>query len=376
MDKSLSDLIGELYDAAVDQGLLTGIARRIAATFDSTSTVVKIHGGDGRVALLDNTDNMNVAPSEQEWAEHWHRNDLWVERSVAFGLSRIVMGDDLVLPTEMKRSGYYQEWLRRLDIFHVVGAAFPAGTDRVGILGIHRPQHGVRYDEADRRRVGIFLPHLQRALMLSHRLAGVPLAQAAALDALDQLDTGVIVVGRARRIVYANSLAEELLRDNPQLGVSNGRLLIRETALNARLAAAVRDNLKTAQGQTARPTSAIAVPRAGRMPLMMTITPLRPNWSRLDGQQSLALVFMRDPERTAVVSNQLRELFSLTPTEAAIAGDLIRGRSISDIALVYGIGLGTVRSHLKKILIKTGTNRQAEAVARMAHSVLPVADRR
>lgn len=81
---------------------------------------------------------------------------------------------------------------------------------------------------------------------------------------------------------------------------------------------------------------------------------------------------MRDPDRATAVANQLREGFLLTPTEAAIAANLAGGQSLSRIAGAYGVGLGTVRSHLKKSLTKTGTNRQAEVVVLIARSVAPV----
>jgi DNA-binding NarL/FixJ family response regulator len=55
--------------------------------------------------------------------------------------------------------------------------------------------------------------------------------------------------------------------------------------------------------------------------------------------------------------------------EVAIASDLGCGRSLDDIAHRRGVGLVTVRSHLKQILAKTGTNRQAEAAALLAQSV-------
>src|SRR3546814_19256465 len=134
----LSDLIGHLYDAAIDERLWMGIAPRIASAFDSTSAVLKMHGGDD-VDLLDTTDNLVVAPSGQSLAEHWHRNDLWVERSIAFGMSRVITSDDLVSPAETKRTGFYQDWLRQPGIYHMVGAVFSAGRDRVGVPGIHPP---------------------------------------------------------------------------------------------------------------------------------------------------------------------------------------------------------------------------------------------
>lgn len=79
-------------------------------------------------------------------------------------------------------------------------------------------------------------------------------------------------------------------------------------------------------------------------------------------------IFIRDPE-LPITAERLCDLFGLTRTEAAVAAALGRGRSLEEIAAGMGIGLGTVRSHLKHILAKTGTHRQAEAVALLAGSV-------
>ncbi len=375
MEARLSDLIGHLYDAAVDERLWIGIAPRIASTFDSTSAVLKMHGSDD-VELLDTTENLVVPPGAQSLAKHWHRNDLWVERSIALGMSRVITSDDLVSPAETKRSGFYQDWLRQLEIHHMVGAVFRTGRDRTGVVGIHRPREAGYYADADRRKVEILLPHLQRALQLGRRLAEASLAQASSFDALDRLDIGVLVVNRSRRIVHANVIAESILRTNLTIGVLNGRLVMGNHTLNRRLAILVQDNLDTAGGNPGRPMAVLAVPRDERMPLTLAITPLRPIGSRLTGQPPLALIFIRDPERSTILSNQLCDLFDLTPAEAAIAADLAHGRSLAQIAAAHGIGLATVRSHLKKILAKTGTRRQAEVVALIAGSIVAIVNPR
>ena len=86
-----SGLIAHLYDAAIDDALWPGTANRIAETLGSTSTVLKLHGEGARVNLLECTDNLMVSEREQAWADDWHRKDLWVERSVAYGMERIIV---------------------------------------------------------------------------------------------------------------------------------------------------------------------------------------------------------------------------------------------------------------------------------------------
>src|SRR3546814_17749114 len=85
-------------------------------------------------------------------------------------MSRVITSRDLVSAAEEGRSAFYQEWLRHLDIHHMVGAVFPAGDDGIGVLGIHRPRRAGPYAAADRGRVTLLLPHHRRALPLGPRL--------------------------------------------------------------------------------------------------------------------------------------------------------------------------------------------------------------
>nr|WP_246343383.1 helix-turn-helix transcriptional regulator [Sphingobium jiangsuense] len=109
------------------------------------------------------------------------------------------------------------------------------------------------------------------------------------------------------------------------------------------------------------------------MPLALEVSPLRPSASAFGEQLPAVLVFIRDPE-APIAAARLRELFGLTRTEGAVAAALGRGAPLENIAASMGIGLATVRSHLKRILAKTGTHRQAEAVALLARSVSTVSN--
>jgi DNA-binding CsgD family transcriptional regulator len=366
--RCIDALIARLYDAAVDDTLWRGTAARIADVLGSTSAVLKLHGGDGSVRLLECTDNLIVSDRDRAWADDWHRRDLWVQRSVAFGLSRIVTSDDLVTRDEQARSGFYREWLHHLGIHHMLGAVFPAADGAIGVLGIHRPRDAGAYTPAQRRQAALVLPHLQRALRLGQRLAARARLDAAAVEALDRLDTGVLVVDDSCRIVYASATAQSLLRENAPLGVVAGRLVLRPPALHDRLRSMVGRVIEVASGRTARPATALSVPRVRQMPLALEVAPLRPSASALGEPQPMCLVFIRDPQAPIAVS-RLRDLFGLTRTEGLVAAALAQGHALDDIAAGMDIGVATVRSHLKRILAKTGTHRQAEAVALMARSV-------
>ncbi|MFN3304551.1 MAG: helix-turn-helix transcriptional regulator [Roseateles sp.] len=364
----IAGLLGHLYDAAADPTLWRGTAARVAAALGSTSAVLKLHGGSSAVQLLECTDNLVVTEAEQAWAEDWHRRDLWVERSMALGPSRIVTSDELVTPVEQRRSAFYQDWLRRLDIHHMLGAVFPVADGAVGVLGVHRPQGAAAYAAAERRQAALLLPHLQRALRLGQQLAARARLQQAALAALDRLDTGVLMLDAACRALHVSARAATLLRDNPELVFASGRFGLASPSVQQRLLARVRAAVDLAGGQPRAASAALSVPRPQRMPLALEVLPLLPTMGVFGATAPACLVFIRDPQAPLAVA-RLRELFGLTPAEAAVAAALAQGCAPEAIATATGTGVATVRTHLKRLLAKTGTHRQAEVVALLARSL-------
>ncbi|CAB3759159.1 LuxR family transcriptional regulator [Burkholderia sp. MSh2] len=365
LDNGLSALVGRLYDASLDGSQWVGMASTIAATFNANSAVLKLHDG-ASVQLLECTDNLQIPPARLDWANHWHQNDLWVNRAVARSVETIFTDRDLVTPREQRESGFYQEWLCELDIHHVVGTLFPVGDGALGVLGIHRPKSARHFGARDRRRAAFLLPHLQRAFQLSQRLSTV--RHEAALEALNRVDTGVLVTNQSCHVLYANAMAEYLLRASQAIHGLAGRVRLDDSALHERLVQLIRSSVSTASGRAKPLGRTLKVPRTGRLPLTLSVSPLRPS-GLIRTATPLALVLLRDPEYPTASVCHLRELFGFTPTEAAIAADLGTGLSLDEIARRKGIGMGTVRSHLKRILFKTGTNRQAEVAVLVARSV-------
>jgi DNA-binding CsgD family transcriptional regulator len=369
----LDVLVGSVYDAVLDQRLWHGLADKVARTFDSTSTVVKTHSAHDQVQLLEVTKNLVIAPKEQAWAEHWHQNDLWVQRSIAFGMSRVITDSDLLSPSEFEKSGFYQDWNRHLGIYHLVGAVFPLDRHTVGVLGIHRPKQAGAYSESDRERVRCFLPHLNRALRIRQRLCVESVVPRASMDALDMLDTAVLIVDAQRCVLHINRLGETILRVGASpMRVHCGRLTFSDPRLEAELIRRVQAATRTAAGYPETPPSALLIYREGRLPMTMLVTPLSTTWDQTGAAPPGAMVFIKDPEEGAPAQRTLRDLFGLTRAEAAIAAALASGHDIALISTAFRISTGTVRSHVKNILTKTGVHRQAQLVSLIARTVASV----
>jgi len=62
------------------------------------------------------------------------------------------------------------------------------------------------------------------------------------------------------------------------------------------------------------------------------------------------------------ISAYVSHVFGLTRAEAAFARLLITGKSVAECASELGVSIHTARSHLKKAMAKTGTNRQGALI--------------
>lgn len=73
-----------------------------------------------------------------------------------------------------------------------------------------------------------------------------------------------------------------------------------------------------------------------------------------------------EAERPPMMCQALKRLYKLTSAEAKIVAAIVQKPDIDHIASTLHISTSTVRTHLKNIYLKTGTNRQAA----LLHKVL------
>ena len=89
-------------------------------------------------------------------------------------------------------------------------------------------------------------------------------------------------------------------------------------------------------------------------------------------RQTVAVVFIRDPDREGASLTMLQQLWGLTSAESRVCVELVHGRSIAEISALLEVARDTVRKHVKQIFAKTGTNRQASLTSLVLSSLVGV----
>jgi DNA-binding CsgD family transcriptional regulator len=83
------------------------------------------------------------------------------------------------------------------------------------------------------------------------------------------------------------------------------------------------------------------------------------------------MVLVTDQDQSpALTTGDLQAAFGLTLAEAAVAQLIAQGVGVKRAAIALGVAPSTVRTHLHRILAKTGVARQAE-LAHLVTALVP-----
>ncbi|HKD21218.1 MAG TPA: helix-turn-helix transcriptional regulator [Rhizomicrobium sp.] len=362
----MAGLIGDVYESALHPDLWSRLATRVAGAFDSPSCVLVARSASrDQVQLACRTENF-TAELSAAYEDYYYGVDFRAHRIPELGLSEVFLGEELMPEKDFEKSEFYRDYSKRLGYFYGVGSVFPDGA-AIATFAIHRPRSGRAFDEQDRLRVKSVLPHISRALKVRRHLSLADVEQHIVSETLERAKLAALVVGHGGITIYANGQAETLLRQSDGLRKVGGKLLATSPAVSERLSVLIDGAEVRAAG------GALLIPRMGRLPLTVLVVPFRPRDGAIFSTKPSAILFVSDPELSTPGADILQSLFGLTSTEAAVANALAGGRSIAEIAKIFRVSQNTVRTHIRSIFGKTGTNRQPELVSTILHSVAMLA---
>jgi len=383
MADDLPDLVAKIYDAALDQGLWESVLNDLAALFaDGHASLYLLHESEDADAAafeaLAATSRWDPAFIDS-YAQHFWRVNPWSERVLGRAVGEVTISEALVPRPALERTEFYSDWLRPQQLASGIGGTFlRRGGVSAHISVLHAEpmaaDQTARLAETMRR----LLPHFARAAQIHQRLGDVAAQRDALETGLDRLSIGVILTDPAGRVTFSNRAAEAFLRAGTALHVDpRGLLCAAQPAETARLrqliasASIILDDLRAEPGGGLTVSDA-----AGGDQLAVLVAPVSRNRPLLGLGQPKAAVFIAGPAPANQLSQpELRRLYSLTATEARIAGELAAGLSLKEIATRLDVSYETIRNHLKKIFLKTRTNRQSELVRLLLRNLPAIGNR-
>ncbi len=360
---ALVDLVSDFYTASMDGRFWSTALAKLREALDAGACALAAHDFAASTAILHHSVGIDVG-MVQTYADVHGRNSPWLEQEEPFRIAGNVFTDaELVEASTAQASDFVRQWLLPQGFRHqIFGALDRQGTRLLFLYAARTPVAGPFGEDAV-ALLKRLLPYLQRGLRAGQLLQRTQSARQVALDALDGMPIGVILVSGSGAVLGANRAARDAMSERDVFTVTRSGLEFQR------------------EGRRVLMRDMIGSPRDGRL-ANRSAQPMAFSLERPTGQRSLtvlvwsvaeseepgtddpaAVVFLGDPDRPADVDeSRLRQLYGLTGAEARVAALLARGYRLDEIAEMLGVAYETTRKHLKQIFGKTNTARQAELV--------------
>ena len=365
-DQGLTQLIGEIYDAALDASRWTHVLAKIARYVDAQAAGLLTKDGvskSGSVYYQAGVDPHFV----RTYTETYWKFDP-VASLPDYELEQIVSVPDLMPYEEFLAGRFYREWAQPQGWIDAANAVLEKSTSSCAYLTVLRNQASGMVDDEMRRRMGLLVPHVRRAVRTG-KVIDLRQAEAATFaDILDGLNPAIFLVDAEGQIVHGNAASRSLMDTGDLLRVVHGRLTasdaqVDQTLQNAIIAAA------TAEEETGGKGGAVSLRGHGGERYVAHVLPLSASVRHNPGvgSRAVAALFVRKAElETAPPSEVIGKTYKLTPTELRVLLAIVNVGGVRQVAGNLDVADTTVKTHLGRLFEKTGVSRQADLVKLVA----------
>ncbi len=241
-------------------------------------------------------------------------------------------------------------------------------------LWVFRDRDAPRFDNEETALAGVLVAQIARALDLASRIESGATENALYSETLDRLNVGVITIDADGRTASISAVAERFLSAHEGLQIRAGKLRAVATSEDQDLQAALRAAFDSAaSGESGASRGLSLTKRSGARTLGILV---RPVTACSAGCRPLVAVYVRDCDAVPEVESEfVRQIFDLTPAEAAVTGRLTAGLSLEAAAASLAISRNTARAHLRSIFSKSGITRQTELVRLVLNSAVILGER-
>jgi DNA-binding CsgD family transcriptional regulator len=366
----LSEFVGLIYDTALDPDGWPAVLDRLADLLTATTGA---HFGSFNSRTYVTT---NLAPRlDPEYIrifpEYWASRDFFWQRGAKHQVGAVYMPETFMSREQHCHTDIFNEWYKpqRIEAMMRTNLLIEGPVSTVVTVGRHYSEGD--FGPTEIRLFAALIPHLQRAVQLQLRLAGMDGPPTGSAEMLNRLRQGVLLVDSGARVIFANSAAERMLRAGGGLYLGRDGLRA-ETAGKTRLLRRIINDCAEPRDELGGAGGRLRFSRGDRAPLTVLVIPRRAGFAWIDVVRPRAILFITDPEEAANVHREsLRQDFGLTPAEAGFTREVLKADGLQAAADRLGISLTTARTHLAHVFDKTGTRRQAELVRLILQSQPP-----
>jgi DNA-binding CsgD family transcriptional regulator/PAS domain-containing protein len=359
--QALSELIGSIYDCALDPSRWDQTLRNIKGALDGQMAVVNLVNLQRGRPLLMKTAGLDPRHLPMFFLHVNELRDL-IRKCLALPMDDAHVASRDLPPGYMDASPYFQASRKRGIVDMMQFVLIHEATHYFSAFAVTRHERQGAITDREIEIGKLLLPHLRRAVTISKMLDVRTIEGARMAQTLDALRCAVLLTNERGTILHANRAAEQMLQNGVLIHGANGilqaNLSSAASELREALAVAARDEPGIPGTGAAIRLTSPATP-----PVFAHILPLARSdvRTRLE-PAAVAAVFISAPVDEQDGAAMAASAFGLTPAETRVLKSLLAGRTLAETATTLGITKFTANTHLDHIFSKTGVTRQADLI--------------
>ncbi len=357
----LDDLIGQIYESALDPALWDDTLTRITVALSplewDVAFLIWERQSPAGARFVGST---GVAAGIPEiYAAVYAANNPWSRRIAPLRSGMLADTDEMMTREEFTASPLYKDFLCRWGIERALAMVLDRREgERLALVMPGPPDRDL---EPLKRGLRVLAPHIQRAVRISHRIAQADLDAAAAAAAADRAVSAILCLRPDLTVVTANRHAARY-EASGAISLAGGRLAFPHRESQARLVAlaASPPPAGAAFATLDRHGQRVAAV-AARVPTQSA----RALGGTLVGA-GLIVSIGGGEDPPALEISRVGAWFGMTASEARLAAALAGGARLQDYSAARNVSVNAARFLLKGVFRKTGATSQAELAALLA----------
>lgn len=367
---SLDRVLGAIYDGPLESPPWQTALQRMRDSMRAAHVTLMLRPpGPGSSGVMINTGSVDEQ-AVVSYETHFFAMDPFVRLQEG----EVVTAEELI-GKQWLQSAIYQEYLKPLDIRHLLGADIYTPEGIECRLRVTRAHDAKPFTAVDKALVRFLLPHLKRSIQLHAKLDFLECERQLFAGTVNRLLLGIVSLSNNGSIIEMNQEARRILAEKDGIWLSGNNLCVENSQESRELQNMIRHALSgTAASDGPAVAEAMSVTRpSGRakVGVLVRTVPMA-TWSESSKARPAVAIFLRDPESNAAQPSHelVRRLFGLTRMEAALALLLAEGATLDEAAEKMNVRRNTARTHLRSIFCKTGVTRQTMLVRLLLNSVI------
>lgn len=355
----LSDLIGDIYQCALDKDHWVPTLERLAGVFKARNGTLTRHGMQG--FSFEYTWGAS-AEILQRYNERFVRINPLLTMGWHFDVDEPITLGKFMPPEELRRTTFYRDFLVPVGWFDFIATVLAKSATEVSVVSFAKGADDGEPDEQDVALMRLLVPHLRRATIF-HGIVDQQATRSADLAAMfDLISAPALLLDQNGRCIEANTAARQFLEGVDTLRLEHGRVRARDQQVNGALDQVLGADALRADRLGAEALSFPLTGRDGQSHVVHLLPLMRGGRGWIGGpQRAVAAMFIQSVgDLRPLPGEVLVKLYGLTHAETRLIGLLAQDLTLQEAAAALGTAITTARTHLRHIFQKTGTSRQSQ----------------